>query len=376
MSIWHWGRSGKSSDTKEKEKQAKSSRSFLKVLVEPLESSVDIVAVHGLNPLDKQSHAEATWTAGEKLWLRDFLPKRVPNARILLFGYNSNVAFQTATAGVREQAENLLNRLEESRNMNPSRPLMFLCHSLGGIIVKRALVHSNNDRTYETIRRSTFGVAFFGTPHKGGNCSGIGDVVAKIARSILGNPSNSFMEALKGGSLFLDSINDDFRQLMEDFQFLSFYETQALSRFGVVVNKSSATLGLPGTREKQIALDANHRNICKFDSEKDSSYQQVADNISRIIADAGTTQRRPQYTGSSPEGNKSSASGDFNTTLQCGSGNSSEAIGMTNRIHQLGDRNKSYSNGNGNATVQVDTSSVGAGSYTEMLMATKHLWNV
>ena len=112
------------------------------------------MAVHGLNPLDKQRHAEATWTAGDKLWLRDFLPARVRGARIFLFGYNSNVAFQTASSGVREQAENLLNQLEKFRIVcvprlyrfphayrdlqeDPHRPLIFICHSLGGILVKR-----------------------------------------------------------------------------------------------------------------------------------------------------------------------------------------------------------------------------------------------
>ena len=112
------------------------------------------MAVHGLNPLDKRCHAEATWTVGDKMWLRDFLPERIPEARILLFGYNSNVAFQTASSGVREQAENLLNQLEKVRVVcmprlhrfpyayhslqeEPDRSLIFICHSLGGILVKR-----------------------------------------------------------------------------------------------------------------------------------------------------------------------------------------------------------------------------------------------
>jgi hypothetical protein len=51
------------------------------------------------------------------MWLKDFLPKKLPTARILLFGYNANVAFQTSTAGVREQAENLLNRLNGKRRV-------------------------------------------------------------------------------------------------------------------------------------------------------------------------------------------------------------------------------------------------------------------
>ena len=84
-----------------------------------------IVAVHGLNPTNKELHAKQTWTSDEtkKLWLSDsdFLPKRFPQARVLLFGYNSNVAFRTSTAGIREQAENLLNRLKIER------PVVFPC---------------------------------------------------------------------------------------------------------------------------------------------------------------------------------------------------------------------------------------------------------
>jgi hypothetical protein len=34
---------------------------------------------------------------------------------MLIFGYNSNVAFETSTAGVIEQAENLLNGLRIAR---------------------------------------------------------------------------------------------------------------------------------------------------------------------------------------------------------------------------------------------------------------------
>ena len=78
-----------------------------------------IVAVHGLNPTNKESHAKQTWTSykSKKLWLSDseFLPKQFPQARVLLFGYNSNVAFRTSNAGVGEQAENLLNRLKIER---------------------------------------------------------------------------------------------------------------------------------------------------------------------------------------------------------------------------------------------------------------------
>ncbi|KAI1803224.1 hypothetical protein F4811DRAFT_525973 [Daldinia bambusicola] len=327
-------------------------RNFLKVLVDPPAVTIDIVAVHGLNPLDKPSHAEATWTAGDTLWLKDFLPEKLPTARILLFGYNSNVAFRTATAGVREQAENLLNRLERVRAGCPNRPLIFICHSLGGIIVKRALFHSSNDRTYGSIEESTFGIAFFGTPHRGGNKAGIGGVVANIARSLLGNPDNTFMSAVREGA-FLELIDDDFRQLLENFQILTFYETRPLGRFGIVVGQSSAILGLPGTREKQIALDKDHKSICKFSSDDDPEYQQVADNIASMVDSATRAHVSPESSHTESEGNTSSCSGSDNTTWQAGFGNKSQMIGDANRTRQFGNGNKSGNFGNDNKTVQI-----------------------
>jgi hypothetical protein len=90
--------------------------------------SLSIVAVHGLNPLNKELHASNTWTAQNgKMWLKDseFLPGQLPTARILLLGYNSSVAFKSSVSGVREHAENLLFRLKQERQVSASK--MELC---------------------------------------------------------------------------------------------------------------------------------------------------------------------------------------------------------------------------------------------------------
>lgn len=62
-------------------------------------------------------HARGTWTHGVtgQMWLKDFLPRQVPHARVLLFGYNANVAFSTGQEGIREHADNLLDRLRRRR---------------------------------------------------------------------------------------------------------------------------------------------------------------------------------------------------------------------------------------------------------------------
>jgi hypothetical protein len=200
--------------------------------------------VHGLNPRNTEHHAEAAWTSQGKLWLKDFLPKSLPHARVLLFGYNANIAFETAAAGVREQAVNLLNHIASERTDVKDRPIIFIAHSLGGIVVKRALVEAKLNDLYKSIREATYGIAFFGTPHQGGNLARLGDIASTIVRSVLRNPSNSFMEALKKDSAFVESLQSDFQHQLDDYKVLSFYETLPMGKFGLVRTNNNIRKGL------------------------------------------------------------------------------------------------------------------------------------
>jgi hypothetical protein len=75
---------------------------------------------------------------------------------------------------------------------------------------------------------------FFGTPHQSGNFASLGNIAASIARLCLRNPPNSFMEALKKDSLFADELARDFREQLEDYYVLSFYETLPFKKLGLV----------------------------------------------------------------------------------------------------------------------------------------------
>jgi hypothetical protein len=98
----------------------------------------DIVAVHGLN-----GHYERTWTAeredGVRVnWLKDLLPRKLPNTRILSFSYNSRVQFSKSTSDISDFASQLLGQLLAVRRtkVEAARPIVFVCHSLGGIVFK------------------------------------------------------------------------------------------------------------------------------------------------------------------------------------------------------------------------------------------------
>ena len=74
---------------------------------------LSIVAVHGLG-----GDAINTWTHAKsnKFWLKDFLPRQIPDARIMTFGYNAAAAFGQSTAEVTDHAKSLLSSLVDKRD--------------------------------------------------------------------------------------------------------------------------------------------------------------------------------------------------------------------------------------------------------------------
>jgi hypothetical protein len=99
------------------------------------------VAVHGLG-----GDALGTWTTGKTLWLRDLLPNSpgFDQARIMTFGYDASaflVPFDRcrSTGRVYTFAENLLSELYDMRSTpsERSRPIIWVGHSLGGIVIKQ-----------------------------------------------------------------------------------------------------------------------------------------------------------------------------------------------------------------------------------------------
>jgi len=160
-----------------------------------------------------------------KLWLRDFLPHQIPPSRIFLFAYNANPAFSSGNEGVYEQPNNLLVKLLVERDESPDRPLIFICHSLGGLIVKRAIVQAQQSQTYQQLGKSVRGLVFFGTPHRGGKNADLGDVAASIAYLVLRTPANSYLEALKSNNFFAEALRHDFRNRQDDLPSVKCPET-------------------------------------------------------------------------------------------------------------------------------------------------------
>ncbi|KAI3317822.1 hypothetical protein HD806DRAFT_513843 [Xylariaceae sp. AK1471] len=245
--------------------------------------SIDIVAVHGLNPTAKKNHAFNTWTSSSgRLWLRDNLPTDLPFARIFLYEYDSVPVFTKTESRLIYQADDLLRCLSLEREHCRSRPIIFIAHSLGGILVKQTLVNAHNNSQYGNIKASTRGIAFFGTPHGGGNETlvAIGKTFSRLVNAFSGSAVNDLMEALSSGSTYSNILKEQWKHQMTNYKIVSFYEN------GDIVPRKSAILDLPSSIETIISMDAAHREMCRFDTgspEGRKSYQRALQGIQILV---------------------------------------------------------------------------------------------
>lgn len=88
--------------------------------------------VHGL-----RGHATNTWTVLDVCWPRDLLPKQLPNARVLTFGYSALNRDDTPLS-IKDLGKTLLESLSINgrHDKAATRPLIFVAHSFGGLLVK------------------------------------------------------------------------------------------------------------------------------------------------------------------------------------------------------------------------------------------------
>ena len=74
-------------------------------------------------------------------WLKAFIPKDFPGVRVMSYGYDAQTVFSQSVATIRDQAIALLNAILDERSDSTARhrPIIFMAHSLGGIIVKKVV---------------------------------------------------------------------------------------------------------------------------------------------------------------------------------------------------------------------------------------------
>jgi hypothetical protein len=91
-------------------------------------------------------------------------------------------------------------------------------------LIRAKLADDRDDPTVATLNKATYGLLFFGTPHKG---LFIKDILGIIEGD---NPRRGLVEELREKSLSLQLQISDFRNLARDYKIVSFYETQQSRR--------------------------------------------------------------------------------------------------------------------------------------------------
>jgi protein SERAC1 len=186
-----------------------------------------------------------------------------------------------------DHATNLLNDLTTDRACCNAlaRPLIFVAHSLGGLVSKEAILLSRNNpgAHLRDIFECTKGIVFMGTPHRG---SWIADW-AKIPASALDLvkcTNKSLLKILETDDQLLESIQIRFwstiRELREDgrpIEVTCFFEELPLPVVGKVVSRESATLEC----YNMISIHANHRDMVKFSSAEDNGFKRLLGELIR-----------------------------------------------------------------------------------------------
>ncbi|KND92705.1 Protein SERAC1 [Tolypocladium ophioglossoides CBS 100239] len=142
----------------------------VEVLHDCRDATIDICFIHGLT-----GNRDSTWTANGQSapWPQTLLPPELGKARILTYGYDAYIVRKSVASinGLSDHAKNLLNDLttDRTRSNASSRLLVFVAHSLAGLVCKEAMLLSRNNPEphLRDIFNCTKCIAFMGTPHTG-----------------------------------------------------------------------------------------------------------------------------------------------------------------------------------------------------------------
>ncbi|RPB09223.1 hypothetical protein P167DRAFT_511146, partial [Morchella conica CCBAS932] len=255
----------------------------------------DVVAVCGLN-----GHAYGSWRGRgnlRRMWLRHFFSQDIPNYRTMTYGYNSCLTAR-AVHTTQDYSKGLLEELMKARNTDQEkkRPLVFIGHSFGGVIIVQSLVRARESdlgTEQNRIFSATHLTIFFGTPHRG---FVVDDIRASLEE---GSSRHSLLDSIEKGASILASELSRFIDYSDNIKIVNFFETHQtrklargadgkLSRSGdffTAVERESSVLQLPRKLTESLPVDADNSEMVKFASKKSSqSYTSILKHIREFVA--------------------------------------------------------------------------------------------
>lgn len=163
------------------------------------------IAISGL-----ASHPFGSWQpkGNDKtfMWIRDSLPKDLPDTRAVVYGYDTKLHASQSFQSIADLAHELVNQLQTYGWDSPSaKPVAFLAHSLGGLVLKKALVQLATSRSdsYKHILGTVRGAVLFGVPN-------LGMEQAHFQTVVQNNPNEALVDDIASNSNFLRRLDEDF----------------------------------------------------------------------------------------------------------------------------------------------------------------------
>ncbi|KAK3328706.1 hypothetical protein B0H66DRAFT_596327 [Apodospora peruviana] len=278
----------------------------------------DIIFVHGLG-----SNPDTTWRATKLAatvgtpeeaatdnarfvnWVSDFLPADIleaTNTDVRIFFYNYDSYWKRDA--VHTRLANLGNELLEHINggirmseMERSRNLIFVAHSFGGLVVKRALVQAQASRDFGHIAEHTKSIFFLGTPHRGTSFGSWGWLAAQALQPLGSNPL--LLANLEYDSISLHDFHKEFMAIAQDdlcvFNFFEKRPTRLLRLWFIqwqqfCVREQSATY--EGQNVRNIGLSVDHYGLNKFGSRQDVSYKTILAKLVEVTKSPTRSDKR------------------------------------------------------------------------------------
>jgi hypothetical protein len=175
---------------------------------------------------------------------------------------------------IEDIVSNLDNRLKSDYVFSKHREVIFVCHSLGGLIVEKLLL---KNRDYDV--QVPF-IYFFGTPQTGAD-------IATFVKLFSSDPLIKDLSASEDNEI-LQGIEDDWRAAHFRIRSYCAYEIQKFHGV-VVVDRLSATRNCT---EKAVAIDENHVGMVKPSGVHHDSYVALVN----AVRDNPIATEKPQVT--------------------------------------------------------------------------------
>ncbi|XP_046877873.1 protein SERAC1 [Hypomesus transpacificus] len=234
----------------------------------------DVLFVHGLlgaafktwrqKDCDVTEEEKAVIEDYTECWPKSWLAEDCPNLRVLSVEYDSHLSDWRSKCPAENQRKSLAYRSRELLKKLKSagvgeRPVVWVAHSMGGLLVKKMLLDAANDPDLQDLMKNTKGIMFYSVPHHG-------TFMAEYSVNVryLLFPSVEVKELCRDSPALRD-LNENFLDIAKnrDIKVLSFAETRPTTIGPMikiqVVPPQSADLGIGDL----IQVDMDHLNICK-----------------------------------------------------------------------------------------------------------------